>query len=169
MIRLSTFINQYINSNSVNDKMTEAIILLTPILDKIQIEDGDEHIKILKCIHELYIGKHFNEYFAKEQVSRMYHTQLDGYICKGEVYNESVAKCIHKKLCKYANEHITLWDVYVAINAQYHDHCVEYKTWFKNIDKEELDDKVFSAAINFWFGDEDAGNSKVWNYFKNIG
>lgn len=169
MIRLSTFINKYITADNANDKMVEAVLTLKPILDKIQIEDGDEHIKVLKCFHELYIGKHFDEFFAKEQVGKMYHTKTDGYICRGEIYSINIANCIHKKLKKTVNAHITCWDVYVAINAQYHDNAVEYMSWFKNIDREELDDKVLSSAINFWFEDEDAGNCKVWNYFKNIG
>lgn len=54
-------------------------------------------------------------------------------------------------------------------NAQYHDYVKLYKDWFTNITKEELDDKIITSCINFWFKDEDAGVGKVWNYFKNIG
>lgn len=60
-------------------------------------------------------------------------------------------------------------DVYVALNAQYHDYSRLYTEWYSNITNEDLDNKIIASAINFWFKDEDAGTGKVWNYFKNIG
>lgn len=66
------------------------------------------------------------------------------------------------------NREITCWDVYVAVNAQYHDYIRMYKQWFPNLTEEQLDEKIIHSAINFWFEDEDAGSGKVWNYFKNI-
>ena len=66
------------------------------------------------------------------------------------------------------NREITYWDVYVAVNAQYHDYIRIYKQWFPNLTEEQLDEKIIHSAINFWFEDEDAGSGKVWNYFKDI-
>lgn len=66
------------------------------------------------------------------------------------------------------NREITYWDVYVAVNAQYHDYIRMYKQWFPNLTEEQLDEKIIHSAINFWFEDEDAGSGKVWNYFKDI-
>lgn len=66
------------------------------------------------------------------------------------------------------NREITYWDVYVAVNAQYHDYVRLYQDWFPNLTEEQLDEKVIYSAINFWFKDEDAGTGKVWNYFKEI-
>ena len=66
------------------------------------------------------------------------------------------------------NSSYTCWDVYVAINAQFHDSARLYTEWHNNISREDLDDKIITSAVNFWFKDEDAGEGKVWNYFKNI-
>ena len=55
---------------------------------------------------------------------------------------------------------------YVAINAQYHDYVRLYSEWFRNINKNELDNKIIESAITFYFKDEDSGSTKTWNYFK---
>lgn len=54
----------------------------------------------------------------------------------------------------------------VAINAQYHDYVRLYSEWFRNINKNELDNKIIESAITFYFKDEDSGSTKTWNYFK---
>ena len=78
------------------------------------------------------------------------------------------AKAIYDKHVRNINREITYWDVYVAVNAQYHDYVRLYQDWFPNLTEEQLDEKVIYSAINFWFKDEDAGTGKVWNYFKEI-
>lgn len=53
-------------------------------------------------------------------------------------------------------------DVYVAINAQYHDYCGLFKAWFGD----SVDSKIVESAINFWFKDDDFKEGcKVWKYF----
>lgn len=52
-------------------------------------------------------------------------------------------------------------DVYVAINAQYHDYAKLFEEWFGG----NIDDKVFESAITFWFKDVDFDGDKVWEYF----
>ena len=84
---------------------------------------------------------------------------LFGQNCGGATYDKHV---------RNINREITCWDVYVAVNAQYHDYIRMYKQWFPNLTEEQLDEKIIHSAINFWFEDEDAGSGKVWNYFKNI-
>lgn len=60
----------------------------------------------------------------------------------------------------------TCWDVYVALNAQYHDYINLYKECHPNATEDELNDKLVKSAITFWFKDEDYNGCKVWNYFK---
>lgn len=52
-------------------------------------------------------------------------------------------------------------DVYVAINAQYHDYAKLFEEWFSS----NIDNKVFESAITFWFKDVDFDGDKVWEYF----
>lgn len=67
-----------------------------------------------------------------------------------------------------ANSNIIFWDVYVALNAQYHDNIELYKEWFGEDNIENIKDKIIESAIVNWFEDEDAGIEKVWNYFRAI-
>ena len=105
---------------------------------------------------------------ATYQVCSMYHTKANGIVCRGEVFTVEDAKAIYDKHVRNINREITYWDVYVAVNAQYHDYVRLYQDWFPNLTEEQLDEKVIYSAINFWFKDEDAGTGKVWNYFKEI-
>lgn len=58
---------------------------------------------------------------------------------------------------------VTPVDVYVAINAQYHDYANLFKSWFGD----RIDHKVIESAIVFWFKDEDnPGTAKLVNYFR---
>lgn len=41
-----------------------------------------------------------------------------------------------------------------------------YSEWFRNINKNELDNKIIESAITFYFKDEDSSSTKTWNYFK---
>lgn len=52
-------------------------------------------------------------------------------------------------------------DVYVAINAQYHDYAKLFEEWFGG----NIDNKVFESAITFWFKDVDFDGDKVCEYF----
>lgn len=56
-------------------------------------------------------------------------------------------------------------DVYVAINAQYHDYCELFEKWFG---KGNFDDMIFESAISFWFDDVDFGEDKLWKYFNEL-
>ena len=58
-----------------------------------------------------------------------------------------------------------LYDVYVAINAQYHDYCKLFEKWFG---KGNFDDMIFESAIDFWFDDVDFGEDKLWKYFNEL-
>ena len=106
--------------------------------------------------------------FAKYQVSHMYHTKKDGTVCRGEVFTIEQAKQVYERYVRNINPSYTYWDVYVALNAQYHDYAKLYQEWFDCDAKDILKDKVIQAALIFWFQDEDAGEGKVWNYFKDI-
>lgn len=108
-------------------------------------------------------AKHNQDAFDLYKYSRDSKDELAGEI--GALRTEVA---ILKATRPYINREITYWDVYVAVNAQYHDYVRLYQDWFPNLTEEQLDEKVIYSAINFWFKDEDAGTGKVWNYFKEI-
>lgn len=153
-------------ANVSSTELYNGIMSLHNVFDYVEKQDNKTFWKSMRKLHESIKGAHFDEEYAKWQVSAMYHTADNGKVCKGEIYNYDCAKNVFDKYVRNINSSITVWDVYVAINAQYHDYVRLYSEWFRNINKNELDNKIIESAITFYFKDEDSGSTKTWNYFK---
>ena len=149
-------------------ELLEAIKGFHEVFDYVEDHNKAAFWDAIREFHERLRGPHFDEVYATYQVCSMYHTKANGIVCRGEVFTVEDAKAIYDKHVRNINREITYWDVYVAVNAQYHDYVRLYQDWFPNLTEEQLDEKVIYSAINFWFKDEDAGTGKVWNYFKEI-
>lgn len=102
-----------------------------------------------------------DEYTAKNIVSEMYHYEKDRKHV-GEKFSMNKAREVYDK-CRHSLPHdITEMEVYIAINAQYHDYAELYKNWFGD----NIDQKIIDSAMTFWFKDADAKHeNKVANYF----
>lgn len=168
MCHYKEIIENYNLSNMPASELLKAIVCFHPIFDYVESHNKEEFWDAMKDFHEKMVGCHFNEMYAKYQVSMMHHTKQNNIICRGEIFTVDDAKAIYEKHVRHINREVNCWDVYVAVNAQYHDYVRLYKEWFPNLTEEQLDDKIIHAAINFWFKDEDADAGKVWNYFKEI-
>lgn len=83
----------------------------------------------------------------------------------GEKYDMQKAHEVCNKFKDKLEEDIEVADVYVAINAQYHDYCKLFEKWFG---KGNFDDMIFESAIDFWFDDVDFGEDKLWKYFNEL-
>lgn len=96
--------------------------------------------------------------------STMYHVK-DGKKYIGEKYDMQKAHEVCNKFKDKLEEDIEVADVYVAINAQYHDYCELFEKWFG---KGNFDEMIFESAIAFWFDDVDFGEDKLWKYFNEL-
>lgn len=99
-------------------------------------------------------------YEAKEVVEQMYHVK-DNKKYVGEKYDMNKAHEICERYKEVLPNDVEPCDVYVAINAQYHDYAKLFEEWFGG----NIDNKVFESAITFWFKDVDFDGDKVWEYF----
>lgn len=95
----------------------------------------------------------------------VYKSQVDAdfglYKSTREKFDMLKAKEICERYRGITPQSATHGDVYVAINAQYHDYCELFKAWFGD----SVDSKIVESAINFWFKDDDFKGNKVWKYF----
>lgn len=108
------------------------------------------------------IEEHFNESYAKYIVSEMYHVE-NGRRHVGEKFDMSKAKEVQERYRGIIPTDVTVADIYVAINAQYHDYEELFKSWFGS----NIDSKIIESAIVFWFKDIDYKNGfKLTEYFK---
>lgn len=96
----------------------------------------------------------------KEVVEQMYHVK-DNKKYIGEKYDMNKAHEICERYKEILPNDVEPCDVYVAINAQYHDYAKLFEEWFGG----NIDNKVFESAITFWFKDVDFDGDKVWEYF----
>lgn len=130
--------------------------------------DEEDLFEIMKDFHERLAGKHFNEPYAIYQVSQMYHTNNKGVKIDTPLFSIENAKKIYDRRIRPLNKDVTMWDVYVALNAQYHDNIDLYEKWFSNANDSEIEEKIIEATIANWFEDEDTSSDKVWEYFRVI-
>lgn len=89
----------------------------------------------------------------------------DGKKYIGEKYDMQKAHEVCSKFKDKLEDEVEVADVYVAINAQYHDYCELFEKWFG---KGNFDEMVFESAIAFWFDDVDFGEDKLWKYFNEL-
>lgn len=137
-------------------------IQLVDIIDGLDSSDKDRLFKMILEGNN-NTSNHFNESTAKNLVSQMYHIS-GGRKFVGEKYNMSKAKEVTERYRGIIPQSATCADVYVALNAQYHDYCELLKAWFGD----STDTKVVESAVNFWFKDDDykSDESKVYRYFR---
>ena len=131
---------------------------LEDILDDL---DADDKEKLFKMIMSEGGGQ-MGDDKAKHLVSKMYHTS-GGRKYVGEKFDMAKAKEVYERFRGVIPSSATPADVYIALNAQYHDYCDLFKAWFGD----NIDSKIVESAVNFWFKDNDyKGSNKVHDYFK---
>lgn len=166
MSMFKKLIENYNLSNINQSNIIEAMAAFEIALNYLEVRDKNMFWVTMKQFHEHIKGKHFDKMYATYQVDNMFHKRKDGTICKGEVFTMDKARQVYEQHVRHINSSNTICDVYVAINAQYHDYVCVYKELFPNINEDDLNHKIILTAVTFWFKDDDAPEGKVWNYFK---
>ena len=147
------------------ETMFASIDLVSDMLEKAVEKHPDlkeAYWMFMREQHEAMAGHHFNEPYAKWQVSQMHHKGDDGMEYRGEHWPvEATNSVLSKYRSKVPNEY-NEWDCYVALNATYHDYCA----WAKRKFAERAEEEIIEMAVVFWFLDEDwHDKAKVWDYF----
>ena len=143
------------NSNGTKETMWCSI----KHIDKFLEDMNKVHPELVdKFLYEEYVimnGEHFNEVYAKKEVSEMCHFSSDGSKIQGEVYD--VKTCM--SILPEDKRAELMWDAYVGVNGFAHDMAR------MNLGKEDL----MKAANEFWFHEDDfqKKDCKVFWYFSN--
>lgn len=138
--------------------MWETTRLVSDFIKPMKEANKKEYWNLMREIYCLMSGAHYNECFAREDVSKMYHKNPKGETIKGEHWNIDQITAAIKGMSIPSSTNI--WDVYVALNANWHDKEVKFAQWFGS----ESDQRIIEDAINFYFMDIDAPDGKVWLY-----
>lgn len=106
--------------------------------------------------------KHFCRKTSAKIVEDMYHC-IGTKEIHGEIFDINKAKEVYSRYYDFLSSGTTIYDVYVSINAQYHDYSELFKAWFGG---GLLEDRIIESAIIFWFKDIDYKHgNKIWTYF----
>ena len=124
-------------------------------------EDYSDYHKAKGHMYDDMYEDEFSEHKAKEVVSEMYHYEHDKRVI-GEHFDMHRAKEALEKYKEHFIVKASVCDVYVAINAFYHDFINLFKTWFGT----NSDEKIIMLAITFWFKDDDYQGNKLMDYFE---
>ena len=125
------------------------------------MRDEDMYKMMRYMRHSMGEGEHFTDSEAKYLVSEMYHIE-NGRKYSGEKFDMHKAKEICERYRGILTTSVTIADVYIAINSQYHDYSELFKNWFGD----NIEHKIIESAIVFWFKDADCKvDNKVAKYF----
>lgn len=114
-----------------------------------------------EAIGTAYKTEGFKHEEAKHIVKHMYHTE-GNKVFKGEYFSMNDAKEVKERYRGIIPVGVETEDIYIAINAQYHDYINLFKLWFTS----GIDHKIVESGLIFWFQDEDnSGVKKLKEYF----
>lgn len=105
--------------------------------------------------YELFNGPHYDEDFAKADVSKIHYIGKSNDRRTGEYWSKQQIEEATKGMNFPSGT--TVWDKYVAFNAFYSDLC-------QVLSEEE----IMKAALRFFFLDEDAADGKIWHYMQAV-
>lgn len=134
-------------------------------LEEMREPHPDMYWAMMRHTHELMYGMHFDKEYAEWQVERMHHIGDDGREYKGERWSMKEASQVAQKYRgRYPSEYND-YDIYVALNAQWHDTICTAKRHFASV--EDAENYIIKEAIAVWLNDSDWGSTdKVWRYFR---
>lgn len=119
---------------------------------------SEEPVYLSESSHEEHTDDdHMNESEARNLVSKMYHIE-GGRKYIGEKFDMYKAREVCERYRGILPASVTTCDIYAAINSQYHNYTVLFKSWFGN----DIDQKIIESAIVYWFKDDDQMNKQRW-------
>lgn len=128
--------------------------------------NDDERDALERRMYAIMQGEHYDEYFAKKQVEKMYYTDTAGKKHYAPYWQPEEVKSVYNAVKEHFHGTVNMWDFYVAINMIKSDNCVMFRKWWPDATDEVLTEKIVEATIN-WLNDEDApqGEPRTWRYF----
>lgn len=124
-----------------------------------KVESGslskDDILIFMRKQYELFNGPHYDEDFAKADVSKIHYIGKSNDRRTGEYWSKQQIEEATKGMNFPSGT--TIWDKYVAFNAFYSDLC-------QVLSEEE----IMKAAHRFFFLDEDAADGKIWHYMQAV-
>ena len=132
--------------------MWASVDVTSELMEQLEHKHPDIYGHYMRKAHEAIYGKHYNRYFAEEDVEKLHYTDKDGKEHHGGYWTiEQIKEATAENKFPAGT---TDWDKYVAYNAAYADFSKKFE-----------DGDILCIAWLFYFADEDwKGDTKVWDY-----
>lgn len=136
-------------------------VISSAVEEHMPVEDRNT---LKKEIYEMMAGEHFDEYFAKEAVAKMFYLDGDGERHDAPYWTDSAIKSVYDQV-KSEIRSYNMWDFYVTLNMVAADNYGLLEMWFPGEDGPARDQHLVEMAVN-WLRDPDAmhPDSKIWCY-----
>lgn len=147
-----TMVESAVKNGADEKKMRQSVYLAEDVMEYLQETDPGKYDCFLRKFNEIFNGKHYNEEFAMEDVSKLRYTDREGNEHTGAHWTmDEVETATAGMTFPYGT---TKSDRFVAFNAAYADFCKSFS-----------DEDVLRIAYDFYFADEDwKGSGKIWMY-----
>lgn len=153
-------------SKKGTEEQTIKVIEMTDacVFEVLRERNKAKYWHVMRKIHEIYEGAHYNETFGVWEVEQMSHKTKSGVVCNGAHWTiEEVAQKYKEWRAKLKSS-VTLYDFYVALHSWWHDNICQDMIDFG----EDAEMKNVERAINYFFMDDDAPDGKIWCYYKGM-
>ena len=149
-------------SGKGEDTMWESTRIISDAVEADMPEEHREHLK--RKIYGLMCDGHYNEYFAKDAVSKMYYTAPNGEKKYAPYWTEQTVRELYEGV-KAEIVPYNFWDFFVTIHLVASDNHALIMKWFPGDDPATREKRYVDLAVN-WLNDEDNpyGQHKVWGY-----
>ena len=160
MMNIYDMLKSYYEGNKDSNRLWGSIQEMAEILETLKIKHTDKYWKLMRKLHEVWNGSHYDTAFAMYEVSNMHHIEDGREIC-GEYWSKKQTDDVMGQYRNRVPASYNDCDFYVALNASYHDYVVSKRKRFPD----KYENEIIEDAIAFWFNDDDMPDGKVWWYF----
>lgn len=159
-------IEDYMKSNKSTEAQALKVIELTDahVFEVLRERNKAKYWAVMRGIHEIYEGCHYNETFGIWEVDQMSHKTKMGIVCNGAHWSIEEIERLFKEHRAMLKSTVTLYDFYVALHSWWHDNIEQDKKDFV----EKAEEYNIKRAINYFFKDDDAPDGKIWCYYKGM-
>ena len=161
-----TTLYEFTKKNSTGkgeDMMWKTVQLLSDSIE--QHYDEKEKSELMRSLHDMMLGKHYDECYAMQDVEKMYYTDEDGKKHYAPYWTEEQVRQVYETVKTKLPKEYNFWDFYVTLQMVKSDNYALLKAWFTSDESVERDKKFIQMAIN-WLNDPDNpyGDAKIWGY-----
>ena len=137
---------------------------LSLVSDAIDTLPHSEKEALVRRVYGVMSDGHYNEEFAREDISKMYYTDEEGNRHYAPYWPDDALRSLYNEYKEEIPDY-NCWDWMVVMNMTKSDLCPLLQEWFPDDDKDARNERIVRLSLN-WMQDEDNpfGSSKIWRY-----